>query len=72
MLVENIAPPLRLWNTFARDEGMEEEDYQPVVVPPPPDTLRGDASVSDQLGWHRMRADYDRRVLASILDEVLV
>ena len=72
MLVENIPPPLRLWNTFTRDEGMEEEDYEPVVVPPEPDRLQEDLPVTEQLAWHRIRTDYERRALASILDEILV
>ena len=71
MLVEGIPPPLRLWNSFARDEGMEEEPMQ-VQVPPTPEPLKEGASVSESLAWQRSKIDYERRALASVLDEILV
>ena len=72
MLVESIPPPLRLWNSFARDEGLEEEDIIPVQVPPVPEPLKEGASVSESLAWQRSKIDYERRALASVLDEILV
>lgn len=72
MLVESIPPPLRLWNSFARDEGLEEEDIMPVQVPPAPEPLKDGASVSESLAWQRSKIDYERRALASVLDEILV
>jgi hypothetical protein len=71
MLVESIPPPLRLWNSFARDDGLEEEII-PVQVPPAPDPLKEGASVSESLAWQRNKIDYERRALASVLDEILV
>ena len=72
MLVEGIPPPLRLWNSFARDEGMEEEEPMQVQVPPAPEPLKEGASVSESLAWQRSKIDYERRALASVLDEILV
>jgi len=72
MLVESIPPPLRLWNSFARDDGLEEEDIIPVQVPPAPEPLKESASVSESLAWQRSKIDYERRALASVLDEILV
>jgi hypothetical protein len=72
MLVEGIPPPIRLWNSFARDEGMEEEDHEQVQVPPTPEPLKEGASVSESLTWQRNKIDYERKALASILDEILV
>lgn len=71
MLVESIPPPLRLWNSFARDDGLEDEII-PVQVPPAPDPLKEGASVSESLAWQRNKIDYERRALASVLDEILV
>jgi len=71
MLVEGIPPPLRLWNSFARDEGMEEEEPAQVVVPPTPEPLKEGASVGETLAWQRNKIDYERRALASVLDEIL-
>jgi hypothetical protein len=72
MLVEGIPPPLRLWNSFARDEEVEEEDPGQVRVPPEPEPLKEGASVSESLAWQRNKIDYERRALASVLDEILV
>jgi hypothetical protein len=72
MLVEGIPPPLRLWNSFARDEGFEEAEPEQVQVPPAPEPLKEGASVSESLAWHRSKTNYERLVLASVLDEILV
>jgi hypothetical protein len=72
MLVEGIPPPIRLWNSFARDEGTEEEDHVRVQVPPSPEPLKEGASVSESLTWQRNKIEYERRALASVLDEILV
>jgi hypothetical protein len=72
MLVEGIPPPLRLWDSFAREEGVEEEEPAQVVVPPAPEPLKEGASVPESLAWQRSKIDYERRALASILDEILV
>ena len=72
MLVESIPPPLRLWNSFARDEGQEEEEIVPVRVPPAPEPLKEDAPVSESLAWQRSKIEYERRALASVLDGILV
>jgi hypothetical protein len=71
MLVENIPPPLRLWNSFVRDEGAEE-DPEPIIVPPAPEPLKEGAPVSESLAWQRSKIEYERRALASVLDEILV
>jgi len=71
MLVESIPPPLRLWNSFMRDEAAEE-DPEPIVVPPVPEPLNENASVSESLAWQRSKIEYERRALASVLDEILV
>jgi hypothetical protein len=73
MLVEGIPPPLRLWNNFARDEEVEEE-HNParVIVPPAPEPLKEGASVSESLAWQRSKIEYERRALASVLDEILM
>ena len=71
MLVEGIPPPLRLWNSFARDEDIDD-DPVPVVVPPAPEPLKEGASVSESLTWQRSKIEYERRALASVLDEILV
>jgi hypothetical protein len=71
MLVEGIPPPLRLWNSFAREEQEDEEPVQ-VQVPPEPEPLKDGASVSESLAWQRNKIDYERRALASVLDEILV
>lgn len=72
MLVEAIPPLLRLWNSFARDEGIEEDDDPvQVLVPPVPEPLKENASVSESLAWQRSKIDYERRALASVLDEIL-
>jgi len=71
MLVESIPPPLRLWNSFTRDEAAEE-DPEPIVVPPVPEPLKENASVSESLAWQRSKIEYERRALASVLDEILV
>jgi hypothetical protein len=72
MLVETIPPPLRLWNSMARDEDTEEEVFVPVQVPPEPEPLKEGASVPDTLAWQRSKIEYERRALASVLDEILV
>jgi hypothetical protein len=72
MLVENIPPPLRLWNSYARDETVEEDEPEPVKVPPPPAPLHEGASVPESLAWTRSKIEYERRALASVLDEILV
>ena len=73
MLVEGIPPPLRLWNSLARDEGIEEDDEPiQVVVPPMPEPLKEGASVSESLAWQRSKIEYERRALANVLDEILV
>jgi hypothetical protein len=72
MLVEGIPPPLRLWNSYARDETMEEEDSEPVQVPLTPEPLSEKAGVSETLAWTRNKIEYERKALASVLDEILV
>ena len=72
MLVEGIPPPLRLWNSYARDETMEEEDPEPVQVPPTPEPLNEKAGVAETLAWTRSKIEYERKALASVLDEILV
>jgi hypothetical protein len=72
MLVEGIPPPLRLWNSYARDETIEEEEPEPVQVPPAPAPLHEGATVSETLAWTRNKIEYERRALASVLDEILV
>jgi len=49
-----------------------EEEPMPVQVPPAPEPLKEGASVSDTLAWQRNKIDYERRALASVLDEILV
>ena len=71
ILVEGIPPPLRLWNSLARDEDIDEAPL-PVVVPPAPEPLKDGASVSESLTWQRSKIEYERRALASVLDEILV
>jgi len=70
MLVEGIPPPLRLWNSLARDEDIDD-DPAPVVVPPAPEPLKDGVSVSESLTWQRSKIEYERRALASVLDEIL-
>jgi hypothetical protein len=72
MLVEGMPPPLRLWNSFARDEGMEGEESAAVQVPPAPEPLKDGATVPESLAWQRSKIEYERRALASVLDEILV
>jgi len=72
MLLERIPPPLRLWNNFARDDGLEEEEIIPLQVPPVPDPLKEGASISESLAWQRNKIDYETQALASVLDEILV
>jgi ferric-dicitrate binding protein FerR (iron transport regulator) len=72
MLVEGIPPPLRLWNSFAREEDIEEEDAVQVQVPPAPEPLKDGATVSESLAWQRSKIEFERRALASVLDDILV
>jgi hypothetical protein len=71
ILVESIPPPLRLWNSFIRDDA-GEEDPEPIYVPPTPEPLKENAPVSESLTWQRSKIEYERRALASVLDEILV
>jgi len=72
MLVEGIPPPLRLWNSYARDETVPEEEPVSVQVPPSPQPLKEGAPVSETLAWTRNKIEYERKALASVLDEILV
>ena len=71
ILVESIPPPLRLWNSFVREDA-GEEDPDPIYVPPTPEPLKENAPVSESLTWQRSKIEYERRALASVLDEILV
>ena len=72
MLVEGIPPPLRLWNSYARDETVGEEEPEPVQGPPTPEPLNEKAGVAETLAWTRSKIEYERKALASVLDEILV
>jgi len=51
---------------------MEEEDPEPVQVPPTPEPLNEKAGVAETLAWTRSKIEYERKALASVLDEILV